>query len=109
MPITSAKEPFDLQLLYQGVVIVMSFRQSIGSSRSRRAVVLTPLIIALNAVLIWTLAHTDIVAFATIFVAGVVCVSGAFWATGSATSRRMQTHRIPQAEYSDYGGGDYRP
>ena len=86
----------------------MSFRKSIyGSGRSRRAAVLTPLIIALNAVLIWTLAHTDIAAFATIFVAGVVCVSGALWATGPATSRQMQTHRVPKAEYSDCGRGDY--
>jgi predicted MFS family arabinose efflux permease len=57
--------------------------------RSRRAVVLTPLIIALVAVLLWTLEHTDIVAFATIFVAALVLVSGTFWVTGRATSREI--------------------
>ena len=50
--------------------------------RSRRAVVLTPLIIALVAVLLWTLEHTDIVAFATISIAALVLVSGTLWATG---------------------------
>jgi len=50
--------------------------------RSRRAVVLTPLIIALVAVLLWILEHTDIVAFATISIAALVLVSGTFWATG---------------------------
>jgi hypothetical protein len=50
--------------------------------RSRRAVVLTPLIIALVAVLLWTLEHTDIVAFAAISIAALVLVSGTFWATG---------------------------
>ena len=43
--------------------------------RSRRAVALTPLIIALVAVLLWTLEHTDIVAFATISTAALVL----FW------------------------------
>jgi membrane protease YdiL (CAAX protease family) len=65
--------------------MIMSFRQSIyGLGRSRRAVVLTPLIIALSAVLIWTLAHTDIAAFATVFVAGVILGFGTFWATGAS-------------------------
>ena len=68
----------------------MSIWQSIGSSgRSRRALVLTLLIIVLNALLIWTLEHTDIVAFATIFVASLVLVSGTFWATGPATNRKI--------------------
>ena len=57
--------------------------------RSRRAVVLTPLIIALVAVLLWTLEHTDIVAFATISIAALVLVSGAFWATGP-TNREIK-------------------
>jgi hypothetical protein len=66
----------------------MSLWQSIrGLSRSRRALVLTPLIIVLNALLIWTLEQTDIVAFATIFVAALVLVSGTFWATGPTTNR----------------------
>jgi hypothetical protein len=53
----------------------MSFRQSIYAlGRSRRAVVLTFLIAGLSAVSIWTLAHTDIAAFATVFGAGVVLV-----------------------------------
>jgi multisubunit Na+/H+ antiporter MnhG subunit len=58
-------------------------------ARSRRAVVLTPLVIVLNAVLIWTLAHTDIAAFATVFIAGVVLVFGTFWVTGPVSSRRI--------------------
>jgi hypothetical protein len=33
------------------------------------------------------LEHTDIVAFAAIFVAALVLVSGTFWATGPATNR----------------------
>jgi hypothetical protein len=55
--------------------------------RSRRAVVLTPLIIALVAILLWTLEHTDIVVFATISIAALVLVSGTFWATGPSTNR----------------------
>jgi hypothetical protein len=51
----------------------MSLRQGIhGLVGSRRALILAPLIIVLNALLIWTLEHTDIVAFATIFVAALV-------------------------------------
>ena len=66
----------------------MSLGQSIrGLGRSRRALVLTLLIIVLNALLIWTLAHTDIVAFATIFVAALVLISGTFWATGPTINR----------------------
>jgi len=56
---------------------------------SRRAVVLPPLIIALVAVLLWTLEHTDIVAFATISIAALVLVSGTFWATGPSTNRKV--------------------
>jgi hypothetical protein len=68
----------------------VSFRQSIyGLGRSRRAVVLTLLISALGAALIWTLAHTDIAAFATIFVSGVVLVFGTIWATGPVTSQQI--------------------
>ena len=68
----------------------MSLWQSIrGLGRSRRALVLTPLIIVLNALLIWTLEHTDIVAFATIFVAALVLISGTFWATGPTTDREI--------------------
>jgi hypothetical protein len=67
----------------------MSIFQSIrGLGRSRRTLVLTPLIIVFNALLIWTLAHTDIVAFATIFVAALVLISGTFWATGPTISKR---------------------
>ena len=58
--------------------------------RSRRAVMLTPLIIALVAVLLWTLEHTDIVAFATISIAALVLVSGTFWATGPSTNREIK-------------------
>ena len=58
--------------------------------RSRRAVVLTPLIIALVAVLLWILEHTDIVAFATISIAALVLVSGTFWATGPPTNREIK-------------------
>jgi hypothetical protein len=65
----------------------MSLRQSIhGLVRSRRALILTPLIIVLNALLIWTLEHTDIVAVATIFVAALVLVFGTFWVTGRAAN-----------------------
>ena len=60
-----------------------------GLGRSRRALVLTPLIIVLNALLIWTLEHTDIVAFATIFVAALVLISGTFWATGPTINREI--------------------
>ena len=68
----------------------MSLRQGIhGLVRSRRALILAPLIIVLNALLIWTLEHTDIVAFATLFVAALVLVSGTFWVTGRATSREI--------------------
>ena len=58
--------------------------------RSRRAVVLAPLIIALVAVLLWTLEHTDIVAFAIISIAALVLVSGTFWATGPSTNREIK-------------------
>ena len=58
--------------------------------RSRRAVMLTPLIIALVAVLLWTLEHTDIVAFAIISIAALVLVSGTFWATGPSTNREIK-------------------
>jgi uncharacterized membrane protein YfcA len=68
----------------------MSLRQGIhGLVRSRRALILAPIIIVMNALLIWTLEHTDIVAFATIFVAALVLVSGTFWVTGRATSRQI--------------------
>ena len=68
----------------------MSSWRSIRSlGRSRRALVLTPLIIVFNALLIWTLAHTDIVAFATIFVAALVFISGTFWATGPTANREI--------------------
>jgi hypothetical protein len=68
----------------------VSLRQGIhGLVGSRRALILAPLIIVLNALLIWTLEHTDIVAFATIFVAALVLVSGIFWVTGRATSREI--------------------
>jgi predicted MFS family arabinose efflux permease len=68
----------------------MSFRESIDAlRRSRRAVVLTPLIVALSAVLMWTLAHTDIAAFATVFVVGVVFILGTFWATKPIISREF--------------------
>jgi hypothetical protein len=74
----------------------MSFRQSIyGLGRSRRAVVLTPTITGLSAVSIWTLAHTDIAAFATVFVADVVLVFGTFWATGPITSRQIANPSHP--------------
>jgi len=58
------------------------WRSSDELGRSRRGVVLTPLIIALVAVLLWTLEHTDIVAFATISIAALVLVSGTLWTTG---------------------------
>jgi uncharacterized membrane protein YfcA len=68
----------------------MSLRQGIhGLVRSRRALILAPVIIVLNSLLVWTLEHTDIVAFATIFVAALVLVSGTFWVTGRATSREI--------------------
>jgi multisubunit Na+/H+ antiporter MnhG subunit len=74
----------------------MSFGQSIyGLGRSRRAVVLTPLITALSAVLIWTLAHTDIAAFAIVFVAGVILVFGTFWLTGPITSHQIVSPSHP--------------
>jgi hypothetical protein len=61
----------------------MSLVQSLHAlARSRRALVLTPLIIALSALLIWTLEHADIVAFAITLLAGVGLVSGTFWVTG---------------------------
>jgi hypothetical protein len=87
----------------------MSIWQSIrGLGRSRRALVLTPLIIVLNALLIWTLEHTDIVAFATIFVAALVLVSGTFWATGPTIDReggqRSQTHPSGQVAFGEYSG-----
>jgi len=77
-----------------------------GLGRSRRALVLTLLIIVLNALLIWTLEHTNIVAFATIFVAALVLVSGTFWATGSARKggQRSQTHPIGQVRFGEYSG-----
>ena len=69
----------------------MSLRQGIhGLVRSRRALILAPLIIVLNALLIWTLEHTDIVAFATISIAALVLVSGTFWATGPSTNRGIK-------------------
>jgi hypothetical protein len=74
----------------------MFFRQSnYGLGRSRRAVVLTPLITGLSTFSIWTLAHTDIAAFATVFVADVVLVFGTFWATGPITSRQIANPSHP--------------
>ena len=68
----------------------MSLRQGIhGLVRSRRALILAPLIIVLKSLLVWILEHTDIVAFATIFVAALVLVSGTFWVTGRATGREI--------------------
>jgi hypothetical protein len=68
----------------------MSLWQGIrGLGRSRRALILMPLIIALHAVLIWTLEHTDIVPFATVFLAALVLISGTFWATGPAANREI--------------------
>jgi hypothetical protein len=72
----------------------MAFRHSIYGL-GRRAVVLTSQIIALSAVLIWILAPTDIAAFATVFVAGVVLVFGTFWATGPITSRQIANPSHP--------------
>lgn len=67
---------------------VISLRQNIqGLARFRRAVILTPLIIVLNGLLMWTLEHTDIVAFATTFVAALVLVSGTLWLTGRTANR----------------------
>lgn len=74
----------------------MSLRQSIeGLGGFRRAVVMTPLTIAFCAVLIWTLAHADIAAFATVFVAGIVVVFGMFWATRPITSRDISNPSHP--------------
>jgi hypothetical protein len=75
----------------------MSLWQSVG--RSRRVVVLTPLIIVANALLIWTLENTDIVAFATVFLAALVLVSGTFWMTRSVSNR--ETQPIRQVGFSD--------
>jgi len=75
----------------------MSLWQSKG--RSRRVVVLTPLIIVANALLIWTLENTDIVAFATVFLAALVLVSGTFWMTRSVSNR--ETQPIRQVGFSD--------
>jgi multisubunit Na+/H+ antiporter MnhG subunit len=103
MPITSAKLPFDFQ--FPSIVgFLMLVRPTIYElARSRRAVVLTPLVIVLNAVLIWTLAHTDIAAFATVFIAGVVLVFGTFWATGPVSSRRIANLSHSAGRSSDYG------
>jgi hypothetical protein len=61
----------------RAVGTIMQLWRSIHElGRSRRAVVLTPLIIALVAVLLWTLEHTDIVAFATISIAALVLFLG---------------------------------
>lgn len=54
-----------------------------GFEHLRRAVIVTPVLVILGAVLIWTLAHTDIVAFATVFTATFVFVCGTFWLTRS--------------------------
>ena len=56
---------------------------------------MTPLTIAFCAVLIWTLAHADIAAFATVFVAGIVVVFGMFWATRPITSRDISNPSHP--------------
>ena len=53
---------------------------SAGQEQSlRRTLLMTPIVFALGALLIWTLAHTDIVAFATVSLATLVLVSGTFW------------------------------
>jgi len=41
----------------------------------RRFLVLIPSILVLNTILVWTLQHTDIVAFATVFMASIVIVA----------------------------------
>jgi hypothetical protein len=61
-----------------------------GFGEPRRALVLGPLIIGVNAVVIWTLEHTDIVAFAIVFVFSnliVFAVSRLLWRTLSSTHR----------------------
>jgi hypothetical protein len=67
----------------RGGTIMRLWRSIHELGRSRRAVVLV-------AVLLWTLEHTDIVAFATISIAALVLVSGAFWATGPSTNRGIK-------------------
>jgi hypothetical protein len=61
-----------------------------GFGDPRRALVLGPLIIGVNAVVIWTLEHTDIVAFAIVFVFSSLIVFAAsrlLWRTLSSTHR----------------------
>src|SRR5690242_3342493 len=55
-----------------------------GLEHLRRAAIVTLVLMVLGTVLIWTLAHTDIVAFATVFTATFVFVCGTFWLTRSA-------------------------
>jgi hypothetical protein len=61
-----------------------------GFGEPRRALVLGPLIIGVNALVIWTLEHTDIVAFTIVFVFSsliVFAVSRLLWRTLSSTHR----------------------
>jgi len=65
---------------------------------------LTPLIIALVAFLLWTLEHTDIVAFATISIAALVLISGTFWATGPSTNRKIKVTTFNRFFYRSVSG-----
>jgi hypothetical protein len=62
-----------------------------GFGEPRRALLLGPLIIGVNAVVIWTLEHTDIVAFAIVFVFSSLIV----FAVSRLLRRTLSsTHRI---------------
>jgi hypothetical protein len=60
-------------------------REQTGYSfgRLRRALMVMPLLIVLRTLLLWTLAHTYITAFATVLAAVVIPVGGTFWLTRS--------------------------
>ena len=65
------------------------------SNRLRRNLILTAAVVFLSPLLIWALAHTDIVAFTTLFFAAFVLVAGTFWLTRPEHLPQTGTGRPP--------------
>jgi predicted MFS family arabinose efflux permease len=66
-----------------------------GFGEPRRALVLGPLLVSVNALLIWTLGHTDIVAFVIVFVFSSLIVFAIYQLLSRALS---STYRIDGQE-----------
>lgn len=78
----------------------MSARHEQSRYRFGGAFIITAVGIILSALLIWTLAHTDIVAFATLFFVALVLVSGTFLLTRSEPNSTSDWYWIRRPELS---------